>query len=40
MEYELCHIAVPHHCTAFFDLLDRVMPDRERWKQRLKRILA
>lgn len=38
--HELCHIAEPHHGTAFFDLLDRVMPDWERRKQRLERIMA
>ena len=38
--HELCHIAEPHHGTAFFDLLDRVMPDWERRKQRLEQIMA
>ncbi|MDN5788579.1 M48 family metallopeptidase [Pseudorhodobacter sp.] len=38
--HELCHIAEPQHVTAFFDLLDRVMPDWERRKQRLERIMA
>ena len=28
--HELCHIAEPHHGNAFFNLLDRVMPD---WKR-------
>jgi predicted metal-dependent hydrolase len=37
---ELCHIAEPHRGAAFFDLLDRVMPDCERRKQRLERIMA
>ena len=38
--HELCHIAEPHHGTAFFDLLDRVMPDWEHRKQQLERIMA
>jgi hypothetical protein len=38
--HEPCRIAEPHHGTAFFDLLDRVMPDWERRKQRLERIMA
>ena len=38
--HELCHIAEPHHGRAFFDLLERVMPDWERRKQRLERIMA
>ena len=38
--HELCHIAEPHHGPAFFDLLTRVMPDWERRKQRLERIMA
>lgn len=38
--HELCHIAEPHHGTAFFELLSRVMPDWERRKQRLEQIMA
>ena len=38
--HELCHIAEPHHGTAFFDLLGKVMPDWERRKQRLERVMA
>ena len=25
--HELCHMAEPHHGAAFYQLLDRVMPD-------------
>ncbi|WP_442970514.1 hypothetical protein [Roseovarius sp. D22-M7] len=25
-------MAEPHHGAAFFELLDKVMPDWERWK--------
>jgi predicted metal-dependent hydrolase len=38
--HELCHIAEPHHGPAFLDLLSRVMPDWERRKSRLERVLA
>ena len=38
--HELCHIAEPHHDAAFFGLLERVMPDWERRKQRLERFMA
>ena len=36
----LCHVAEPHHGAAFFELLDKVMPDWERRKQRLERAMA
>lgn len=38
--HELCHIAEPHHRTSFYTLLDQVMPDWQRRKDRLERILA
>jgi predicted metal-dependent hydrolase len=38
--HELCHISEPHHGPAFYDLLDRVMPDWERRKLRLERAMA
>ena len=38
--HELCHLAEPHHGPAFYELLERVMPDWKRRKQRLKRALA
>ena len=38
--HELCHIAEPHHGPAFFDLLGRVMPDWEKRKARLERVMA
>ena len=38
--HELCHVAEPHHDTAFYELLERVMPDWGRRKQRLERIMA
>ena len=38
--HELCHIAEPHHGPAFFELLEQVIPDWERRKNRLERALA
>ncbi|WP_246730208.1 YgjP-like metallopeptidase domain-containing protein [Nitratireductor mangrovi] len=33
-------MAEPHHGAAFHELLEKVMPDWERQKQRLERALA
>lgn len=38
--HELCHITEPHHGGAFFELLGRVMPDWEKRKTRLERVMA
>ena len=38
--HELCHIAVPHHGAGFFALLDRILPDWPRRKERLERRMA
>jgi hypothetical protein len=38
--HELCHIAEPHHGPAFFDLLERVMPDWSKRKERLEKVMA
>ena len=38
--HELCHIAEPNHSAAFYELLDRVLPDWQNRKQRLERIMA
>jgi len=38
--HELCHVAQPHHEPAFFRLLDRILPNWERRKQRLECVLA
>ncbi|MBL4918999.1 M48 family metallopeptidase [Szabonella alba] len=37
--HELCHIAEPNHGAAFYELLDRVLPDWQHRKQRLERIM-
>ena len=38
--HELCHIAVPHHGPEFFDLLRTVLPDWQKRKDRLERVLS
>ena len=38
--HELCHMRHNHHGGAFFDLLDRVMPDWEKRKLKLEHQLA
>lgn len=38
--HELCHIDHPHHGSAFFDQLSRVMPDWKKRKLKLERQLA
>ena len=38
--HELCHMRHSHHGGAFFDLLDRVMPDWEKRKLKLECQLA
>jgi predicted metal-dependent hydrolase len=34
--HELCHLVHPDHSTAFYNLLDRVMPEWKKWKERLE----
>lgn len=36
--HELCHLKIPNHSTAFFDLLKRLLPDWEKRKARLEEI--
>ncbi|NJO32013.1 MAG: M48 family metallopeptidase [Rhodospirillales bacterium] len=38
--HELCHIAVPHHGPAFFELLNRVLPGWSKSKDRLERVMS
>jgi predicted metal-dependent hydrolase len=38
--HELCHIVYDNHGPTFYRLLDRVMPDWERRKNKLERQLA
>ncbi|MBK9764930.1 MAG: M48 family metallopeptidase [Flavobacteriales bacterium] len=34
--HELCHLVHPNHSANYFALLDRVMPDWKRWKEKLE----
>jgi len=38
--HELCHLLVPNHGKQFFELQHLVMPDWERRKQRLEKVMA
>lgn len=38
--HELCHIAEPQHNSTFFQLLSRILPDWQRRKERLERVMA
>lgn len=38
--HELCHLIHHNHSQAFFDLQLKVMPDWEKWKLRLEKILS
>lgn len=37
--HELCHLKHPDHSPAFWQLLDQVMPDWEKRKRRLERVM-
>jgi predicted metal-dependent hydrolase len=37
--HELCHLVYKNHTKAFYNLLTREMPDWERWKNKLERII-
>jgi len=37
--HELCHLIHKHHTKAFFQLQSRLMPDWEKWKDKLETIL-
>jgi hypothetical protein len=38
--HELIHLIHPHHGSAFYELLETLMPDWRSRKQRLERILS
>jgi predicted metal-dependent hydrolase len=38
--HELCHLIHPNHSKAFYRLQDKVMPDNEKWKLRLEKLLS
>ena len=37
--HELCHLLHPDHTKAFWELLQKEMPDWERWKNKLERFM-
>ena len=38
--HELCHLIIPAHNKEFYTLLSEKMPDWEKWKDRLERMMA
>jgi predicted metal-dependent hydrolase len=38
--HELCHLVHHNHSQAFFELQTKEMPDWEKWKDRLERVLT
>ena len=38
--HELCHISEPHHGPAFVALLEQVLPDWRRRKDKLERAMS
>jgi len=38
--HELCHLIHPNHSRAFLKLQTQIMPDWEKWKDRLERAMA
>jgi predicted metal-dependent hydrolase len=39
INHELCHLVHPNHGKEFYDLQQKMMPEWERWKMKLERIL-
>lgn len=37
--HEMCHLVHPNHTKEFYYLLEKFMPDWEKWKNRLERIM-
>ncbi|MDP4227918.1 MAG: M48 family metallopeptidase, partial [Bacteroidota bacterium] len=37
--HELCHLVYRNHTKAFYHLLSAEMPDWEKWKNKLEKIL-
>lgn len=38
--HELCHLIYPNHNKKFYRLLSMLMPDWEKWKERLERVMV
>ena len=38
--HELTHLIYPHHTAKFYGVMDMVMPDWKKWKQRLEERIA
>ena len=38
--HELCHLIHPNHSKKFIELKTQIMPDWEKWKDRLERVMA
>lgn len=38
--HELCHLVIPAHNKDFYRLLEEKMPNWERWKDKLERVMA
>lgn len=38
--HELCHLVIPSHNKEFYRLLEEKMPDWEKWKTKLEKLLA
>lgn len=38
--HELCHLVFPNHTNSFIHLQEKMMPDWERWKTKLDKLLA
>ncbi|MGI6047756.1 MAG: M48 family metallopeptidase [Petrimonas sp.] len=37
--HEMCHLVHPNHTKEFFALLSSIMPDWEKWKNKLERVM-
>jgi predicted metal-dependent hydrolase len=38
--HELCHLIEFNHTKAFYELQAKEMPDRQKWKNKLEKMLA
>jgi len=38
--HEICHLIHPNHSKAFYQLQNSIMPDWEKWKDRLEKIIV